>query len=582
MSETGIPAATGRRWVLVGLFTVAAMLLLARAVDLQLLSRDFLQDHGDARYLRVVDTPAHRGMILDRNGEPLAVSTPVSSVWANPRELMKAQAQWPLLARVLGMTGKQLEELVVPRRKRGFVYLRRHVAPDMARQVMALGIKGVSLQREFHRYYPASEVAAHVVGFTNVDDRGQEGVELAFDARLRGSPGAKRVIKDGRGRIVENVEGLRASQRGEDLHLSIDRRIQYIAYRELKAAVVTYQAKAGSIVVIDSHSGEILAMANQPSYNPNNRSEMKDEYFRNRAVTDAFEPGSTIKPFTIAAALESGAYTPTTPINTTPGFYKLGTHTIRDTHNYGRLDVTGVITKSSNVGASRIALSLDPKQLWSMFERVGFGQVPGGGFPGETGGRLADYRDWREIGQATMAFGYGLSMSLLQLARAYTVLANDGISLPLTIEKRKQPVAGRRVMAAAIAAQVRTMLETVITRGTGRRAHVTGYRVAGKTGTVHKSIIGGYAVDRYLAVFAGIAPASRPRLVIAVMIDEPSAGSYYGGQVAAPVFARVMGESLRLLAVAPDNSRELGQMHIAMHLPGGYSRVASAAGGGAR
>ncbi len=582
MSETTLPVVAGRRWFLVGLFSVAAMLLLARAVDLQLLRKDFLQDHGDARYLRVVDTPAHRGMILDRNGEPLAVSTPVSSVWAVPRNLLQARAQWPLLARVLGMTEKQLQGLVVPRKNRGFVYLRRHVTPDVASKVMALGVNGVSLQREFHRYYPAAEVAAHVVGFTDVDDRGQEGVELAFDSRLRGSPGAMRVIKDGRGRIVENVEGLRTSQRGEDLGLSIDRRIQYIAYRELKAAVATYQAKAGSIVVIDSHTGEILAMANQPSYNPNNRGEMKDEYFRNRAVTDSFEPGSTIKPFTIAAALESGAYTPTTPIDTAPGFYKLGTHTIRDDHNYGRLDVTGVITKSSNVGASRIALSLDPKQLWSLFERVGFGQVPGSGFPGETSGRLTDYRDWREIGQATMAFGYGLSMSLLQLARAYTVLANDGISVPLGIEKRLRPPAGKRVISASNASQVRKMLETVITRGTGRRAHVTGYRVAGKTGTVHKSIIGGYAVDRYLAVFAGMAPASSPRLVIAVMIDEPSAGSYYGGQVAAPVFARVMGESLRLLAVAPDNRQELGQMHIAMHLPARRIDHTATAGGGHR
>ncbi len=582
MSDPGIPSVSGRRWFLVGLFSVAAMLLLARAADLQLLRKEFLQDHGDARYLRVVETPAHRGMILDRNGEPLAVSTPVSSVWANPRLLMRARSQWPVLARALGVTGKQLEDLVLPRRTRGFVYLRRHVAPDMATRVMALGINGVSLQREFHRYYPAGEVAAHVVGFTNVDDHGQEGVELAFDARLRGSPGAKRVIKDGRGRIVENVEGLRTSQRGGDLFLSIDRRIQYIAYRELKAAVVQFQAKAGSIVVIDSHTGEILAMANQPSYNPNNRSEMKDAYVRNRAVTDAFEPGSTIKPFTIAAALESGAYTPTTPIDTAPGFYKLGTHTIRDTHNYGRLDVTGVITKSSNVGASRIALSLDPRQLWDMYERVGFGQVPGGGFPGETSGRLVDYRDWREIGQATMAFGYGMSMSLLQLAKAYVVLANDGMALPLSIEKRERPVIGRRVMREATAIQVRTMLETVITRGTGRRAQVTGYRVAGKTGTVHKSIIGGYAVDRYLAVFAGMAPASRPRLVIAVMIDEPSAGSYYGGQVAAPLFARVMGESLRMLAVAPDNSRELGQMHIAMHLPQGDSGMTGTAGGGSK
>jgi len=569
MNERGLLSVTGRRWFLVGLFSVVALLLLARAVDLQLLRKDFLQDHGDARYLRVVDIPAHRGMIQDRNGEPLAVSTPVSSVWAAPGKLLRARARWPVLARVLGMQREQLQDLVLPRKNRGFVYLRRHVTPDMATRVMALNIEGVSLQREFHRYYPAGEVAAHVVGFTNVDDRGQEGVELAFDQRLQGSPGSKRVLKDGRGRIVENVEGLRTSQRGEDLSLSIDRRIQYIAYRELKAAVVAYQAKAGSIVVIDSHRGEILALANQPSYNPNNRSEMKGEYYRNRAVTDAFEPGSTIKPFTIAAALESGAYTPQTLIDTAPGFYKLGTHTIRDTHNYGRLDVTGVITKSSNVGASRIALSLDPKRLWGMFNSVGFGQVPGGGLPGETTGRLNDYRDWREIGQATMAFGYGLSMSLLQLAQAYAILANDGIALPLSIEKRAWPGPGRRVMQAVTAAQLRKMLESVITRGTGRLAHVSGYRVAGKTGTVHKAIIGGYAVDRYLAVFAGMAPVSRPRLVIAVMIDEPSAGTYYGGKVAAPVFARVMGESLRLLAIAPDNTDELGQMHIAMHVPAG-------------
>ena len=541
-----------RRRLLQGVFLASALVLAWRSVDLMLLRKEFLQDRGDARSLRVVEIPAHRGVIRDRKGEPLAISTPVSSVWANPRRLMQARSQWPVLATVLGMKPERLVAILEPRRRREFVYLKRHVPPALAARVMALGVPGVALQREFRRYYPAGEMAAHVVGFTNVDDQGQEGLELTFDQRLRGEPGLKQVIRDGKGRVIEDVEGIRPMRRGEDLVLSIDRRLQYLAYRELQAAVSRHQARGGSLVLLDPHSGEVLALVNQPSFNPNNRSGLKSEYFRNRAVTDLVEPGSTIKPFTIAAALESGDWTPESRIDTSPGSFAIGRHRIRDTHNYGRISLADVIRKSSNVGASKIALSLEPERLWKMYRAVGFGQIPGAGFPGEAAGHLADWRDWGEVEQATIAFGYGLSVSCLQLARAYTVFANGGLLPALSVLRRERPASLQRVMGPLTARAVLRMLESVVASGTGRRAAVAGYRVAGKTGTVHKLGREGYAEDRYLSLFAGIAPASAPRLVMAVMIDEPRSGEYYGGVVAAPVFSRVMRESLRLLDIPPD------------------------------
>ncbi len=530
--------------------------LLGRMGDLNLNQREFLQDQGDARYLRVVSIPAHRGMITDRNGEPLAISTPVESVWANPQVLAAARVRWPELVKLLELPSGFLEKLLAGRMEKEFVYLRRHVNPELAEKVMALGVPGVSLQPEYRRYYPMGEVAAHVVGFTNVDDSGQEGIELMMDQSLRGTPGSKRVIKDRLGRIVENVESISDPRHGEDLQLSIDQRIQYLAYRELKTAVTRHHARAGSVVLLDVTSGEVLAMVNQPAYNPNNRSDLDSSRFRNRAVTDLFEPGSTMKPFTISAALESGKYRPHTPINTHPGRLKLGGFTIRDAHDYGMIDVATVIKKSSNVGASRIALSLKPQRLWDVFVRFGFGYDTASGFPGEAAGLLNAYQDWHQAERATVSYGYGLSVTTLQLANAYATLAADGLQrtvsfLKLSRDQRPEP---QRAIAPEVAREVRKMLEAVVQKGgTGTRAQVAGYRIAGKTGTVRKAAGGGYNEENYFAIFAGLAPVSKPRLAMVVLVDSPDSGEYYGGMIAAPVFARVMEGALRLLDVPPDD-----------------------------
>lgn len=553
----------GRRWAVTVLFSLLALALLWRDVDLQLMRKGFLQEHGDARHLRVVQIPAHRGMITDRNGEPLAVSTPVHSVWAVPRRLLEAGHRIDELAALLDTDGKHIRGLIQPRLNREFVYLRRHVDPDLAERVMALGVPGVFLEREFRRYYPAGEVTAHVIGFTNVDDAGQEGVELAYDASLRPSLGAKRVIKDRIGRIVENVESIQPPRPGRDLALSIDKRIQYLAYRELKAAIQRHDALAGSMVVLDAETGEVLAMVNQPSFNPNNRGALRGEYYRNRAVTDLFEPGSTVKVFTVAAALESGRFTPSTPVDTSPGLYRVGRHTVRDLHNYGILDLATVLTKSSNVGSSRIALSMEPERLWQMFHKVGFGSVTGSAFPGEAAGRLPDFRNWREIEHATLAFGYGLSVNTLQLAQAFGVMAADGMLMPVTLQRVGGAVQGQRVLSEASARQVRAMLQKSTVEGTARLSRIPGYTVAGKTGTVHKNTESGYAPDRYRALFAGMAPASAPKLVAVVMVDEPRRGQYFGGQVAAPIFSQVIGDALRLLDVPPDDLQSIGRSRVA-------------------
>jgi cell division protein FtsI (penicillin-binding protein 3) len=528
--------------------------LLWRAVDLQLLNNDFLRNHGDARALRVVKIPAHRGVITDRNGEPLAMSTPVHSIWATPRKALEYPEQLQSLAELLGINNDDLLQMLRDRIGRDFVYLKRHIDPDLADQINDLNLPGVYLQREYRRYYPAGEVTAHLIGFTNVDDNGQEGLELAYDAWLRGTPGSKRVLKDRLGRVVENIESITASKPGKILNLSIDRRVQYLAYRELKATVMNHQARGGSLVMLDVRTGEVMAMVGQPSYNPNNRSGLKSEYYRNRAVTDILEPGSTIKPFTISAALESGQYLSSTTIDTHPGYFKVGDHTIRDIRNYGVIDVATVIKKSSNVGASKIALSLEPKTLWEMFSRLGFGQLTGSAFPGETTGNLSSYHNWSDVELATIAFGYGLSVTALQLAQAYAVLAAEGVMTPISFIKVSDPVAGQRVMSVSVARQVRKMLESVVQeQGTGKRAAVRGYRIAGKTGTVHKATQGGYSEDRYLSLFAGMAPASHPRFAMVVVLDEPGGNEYYGGQVAAPVFSKVMAGSLRLLNITPDD-----------------------------
>ena len=556
-------APLARRRVLLGAFALAAAALAGRAVFLQVLNTDFLQRQGEARHLRVVTVPAHRGMITDRNGEPLAISTPVQSVWADPGDVPADARALARLARVLGVPAPALARRIAERRDRAFVYLRRHVDPRTAERVRALGLPGVHLQREYRRYYPLGEVTAHVLGFTDIDDAGQEGVELAWDRWLRGTPGARRVLRDRLGHIVRDVALLRPARPGRDLRLALDRRVQYLAYRELKAAVLRHRARGGSLVVLDARTGEVLAMVNQPSYNPNRRDRGPRAARRNRAVTDVFEPGSTVKPFTVAAALESGRFRPDTPVDTGPGLLRVADATVRDVRDFGLLDVTGVIRRSSNVGAAKIALALPARRLWSVYARVGFGRATGSGFPGEAHGVLADHRRWRAVEQATAAFGYGLAVTALQLARAYAALAADGRLPEVTLLRRTRAAAGERVLPARVARQVRAMLEAVVAPGgTGRRAAVPGYRVAGKTGTVRKAEPGGYSDHRYVALFAGMAPASRPRLVAVVVIDEPRAGGYYGGEVAAPVFARVMAGALRLLDVAPDAPR--GPVRVAL------------------
>ncbi len=546
-----LPAWRARLFLL--LLMVWFLVLVGRAFYLQGVNKDFLRQKGEARYSRVISLNANRGHILDRNGEPLAVSTPVESVAASPRDVEITASQLEKLARLLGLPQAELKRKLAD--KRDFVYLKRQLPPDLAEQVLKLDIPGVFLQREYRRYYPYGDQTAHVLGFTDVDDRGQEGVELAFDQRLAGIDGSRRVLKDRLGNIIEGVESIRAPQDGQPVVLSIDRNIQYLAYRELLNAVTLHRAKAGAAVVLDARTGEVLALVNQPSYNPNRRSkDVPVAYLRNRAVTDVFEPGSTLKPFTVAFALESGRVRPDTVIQTGPGFLTIGPATIRDAHPAGALTVAQVIQKSSNVGAAKMALMLPPEYMWDRFHKLGFGKPPGVGFPGEAAGKVRPVQTWRPIEQATMSYGHGISVSLLQLARAYTVFANDGELRALSLLRLDTPAPAERVFSAATAQAVRAMLELVVQPGgTAPRAQVVGYRVAGKTGTAHKLAANGtYAEDRYVASFVGLAPASHPRLIVAVMIDEPSAGQYYGGQVAAPVFAQIMAGALRMLSVPPD------------------------------
>jgi cell division protein FtsI (penicillin-binding protein 3) len=541
--------------VLGGLMGLCAFALLARAVELQILRKDFLQDQGDSRYLRKVEIPAYRGAILDRNGEPLGVSTPVESVWANPGEVLQVPERLPKLAKTLGLEADELSRYLAQRDQREFVYLRRHVNPSLAEKVMDLKFPGVALQREYRRYYPAGEVAAHAVGFTNIDDEGQEGLELAFDEWLSGEPGAKMVIKDRLGRYVENVKRVADARPGHDLTLSIDRRLQYIAYRGLKATVLEHGAKSGSVVVLDIPTGEVLAMVNQPSYNPNRRQRAGGDRYRNIALTDFYEPGSVMKPFIVAAALESGEYGPHSPVDTAPGWFQVGGHTVEDIRNHGLLDVTGVITKSSNVGAAKIALSLEPDHLWGVLSRFGFGEVTGSGFPGESPGILSHWRHWGQIEQATIAYGYGVSVTPLQLASATSIIADRGRSRSPTFVKGARNPA-QRVMDANVADQVLAMMETVVENeaGTGNRARVPHYRVAGKTGTSRKAMAGGYSSSQYVSVFTGVAPVSDPRICVVVLVDDPSGKQYYGGQVAAPLGGDVLKAALRLFDVPPDDA----------------------------
>jgi cell division protein FtsI (penicillin-binding protein 3) len=526
------------------------VVLLGRSLWLQWMENDFLQSQGAARFSRAIEVPAHRGRIVDRFGDALAISTPVKSLWVFRDKFDATPEQLRSLARVLETTPQQLST-----RLKGdgeFAFVARQLAPETAERALALGIQGLNEQNEYRRYYPGGDVTAQVIGFTGDQDAGQEGIELAQQAWLGGTPGSRRVIINRRGDIVEDIAAIRAPQAGRDLALSVDSRLQYLAFRELQAAVERNKAKAGGLVVIDAKTGEILALANWPTYNPNRRDKVARDKMRNRALTDTFEPGSTMKPFTVAAALEAGKIRPDTVIHTEAGELTIGKQTIHDAHRAGPLTVEQVIQKSSNVGAAKIALSLPSETLWRMFSEAGFGTVPRTGFPGEVAGRLRPPTTWKPIEQATMSYGHGLSVNLVQLARAYTIFADDGELKPVALFKSEGAVAGRPVVSVKTARDVRHMLElATLPGGTAPQAQVPGYRVAGKTGTARK-IEGREYTRKYVASFVGMAPVSNPRLIVAVMIDEPTGGDYYGGSVAGPVFSSVMGGALRLLGVPTD------------------------------
>ena len=536
----------------------AFLLLVGWAFHLQIFNSDFLQEKGASRYSRVIELSATRGRIFDRHGEALAVSTPVKSIWAIPEDARLQPAQVRQLAALLEMDVRELNRKLAS--ERDFVYLQRQVPPELAAQVAALKLPGINEERGYRRFYPAADVMAHMLGFTGDKDVGQEGVELAFQEQLAGKPGSRRVIKDRRGQIVEDVESIRQPQDGQDITLAIDAKIQYLAYASLRQAVEDFKAKAGSAVVLDARSGEVLALVNFPTYNPNNRRNLVGAALRNRVLTDTFEPGSTLKPFTAALALEQGKFRPETVIQTAPGRITIGRATIHDAHPQGLLSVAQVIQKSSNVGTVKMALALPAEEMWRMYDTLGFGAPLKLGFPGEASGRVRPWKSWRPIEQATMSYGHGISVTLMQLAHAYLAFAREGELLPLSLTRKDSaPGTGTPVFSAQTVREIRAMLELVVQPGgTATKAHVPGYRVGGKTGTARK-LDGRNYTTKYVASFVGLAPLSDPRLVVAVMVDEPSVKSYYGGEVAAPVFARIMGGSLRTLGVAPDAAARVPQ-----------------------
>jgi len=557
----------GRKKLVFFLMIIAMLILIARAVQLQVLDTQFLQKQARSRHIGTVKIAAYRGLILDRNGESLAVSAPVETIWVNPQYCnVKPEKRTKLacdlndtklkqVAKLLNVPLAKLVKAFDPTSNKQFVYLKRRVNPFLAEKVKQLRLPGVGFIREFKRFYPAGETTAHLLGFTNIDDKGQEGLELMYNSTLEGVAGSKRVIRDGARRVIEehDVESIKEPEAGQDLILSIDERLQYLAYRELKAGVLKHKAKAASLVILEAETGNILAVVNQPSFNPNSRKGAKVSNYRNRAITDVFEPGSTMKPFVVAAALEGGYIKEGQKFTTNP--IKIKGKWVKDGHDYGTLSLSNVLKKSSNVAASKIALSMPPEYFWRFYNSVGFGRSPGVGFPGEASGLLPEYFGWSDFEQATLSFGYRISMSALQLARAYTVFADDGLLHSVSLLKRDKDEYATRVLSAETAIKVRTMLEQVVRKdGTAYKARVSAYRVAGKTGTVKKAIKGGYG-DDYLSVFVGMAPASDPKLIIAVMVDSPQAGQYYGGLVAAPIFSRVMGGALRVLQVAPDNEQ---------------------------
>ena len=549
----------GRQWFVVGILSLGMAVLLGRTFQVQILNSSRLQAEGAARQLRSIAVKPARGRIIDRNGDVLAVSTPLDAVWAHPPTLVQSVADQSRLADALGMSVNQIDNLLDRYQDREFVYLRRHLPPAEATRIESLGIAGVSSLREYGRYYPAGPITSHVLGFTDVDDRGQEGIERAFDNHLAGIEGRKRVLRDRKGRVVEDIESIHPVYHGRDLQLSLDLRIQVSAQRHLAQATHEHHAAGASAVMLDVQTGEVLAMANVPDFNPNKRSDISGERFRNRSVTDVFEPGSTVKPFTLSMALASGRFSLDTPVSTSPGIHYVGGWPIRDVHDYGELTLSGVLIKSSNIGTAKIAMELAPEELYGILTKVGFGQSSGVELPGEQVGSLLKRERWRPSEHATLSYGYGLSSTPVQLARAYSVLASGGILRPVTLQRQHRPVAGQRVLSAHITRQINFLLEKVVSpQGTARRAGVPAYRVAGKTGTVHKpSPTGGYEEDRYQSLFVGFAPASAPRFVLAVMVDEPQ-GKHYGGEVAAPAFARIMADALRMYGIRPDAGVDSG------------------------
>ncbi|SOY49846.1 peptidoglycan D,D-transpeptidase FtsI family protein [Cupriavidus taiwanensis] len=542
-----------RSKLVVFLMFAAFVALAVRAAWIQGPGNQFYEAEGKKRFQRTLELPATRGKILDRNGLVLATSLPVKAIWAVPEDVPNQveAAKIRQLARLLGMSEKELGKKLSE--DKGFVYLKRQVLPDVADKIAALKIEGIHQTREYKRFYPEGEAMAHIVGFTNVEDRGQEGVELARESGLAGRAGARQVIKDRLGRVVEDIGVLKTPRDGEDIQLSIDAKIQYLAYNELKAVVDKHKAKAASAVVLDAQTGEVLALANWPTYNPNDRTRLSGEQLRNRVLTDTFEPGSMMKPITVALALQLKRVSPSTVIATT-GKYNFEGATITDTHNYGALTVTGVIQKSSNIGTTKIAMMMKPQEMWDMYTSIGLGQAPKIGFPGAVAGRVRPYKSWRPIEQATMSYGYGLSVSLFQMAHAYTIFAHDGELIPVTMFRTNGPATGERILSPQVARDVRAMMETVTAPGgTAPEAQVMGYRVGGKTGTAYKHEGRGYNRSKYRASFIGLAPMSNPRIIVAVSVDEPTAGSHYGGLVAGPAFAAITGGTLRALNVQPDS-----------------------------
>ncbi len=562
MTQTQTSYIAWRFYLIICVIMLAVTGLVWRVIDLAIFDQHFLRHQGDERVLRLVKSPSFRGMMTDRNGFPLAVSTTVYSAWMNPTEFSPSKESLSKLAKLTGIKSKEINALYTRNLKkdREFVYLKRGLAPELASQIKSLGIPGIYMQQDYRRYYPEGEVMAHAIGFTNVDDQGQEGLELAYNDWLQGEPGKKWVIKDRLGRVISDVETLQDEKPGNDLKLSIDRRIQYLAYRELLAGVVENKAKSGSIVVLDTQTGEVLAMVNVPSFNPNNRAGATIESLRNRAVTDTFEPGSTIKTFSIATALASGKFKPDTVIDTYPGWMRVGHNLVRDEHQNGELTVTQILALSSNVGVTKMLLSLPPDQLWEILHKVGFGEATGIGFPGEQNGVLIKHNPWGQFTLATLGFGYGMSATTLQLARAYSILANGGIKKPVSFLRIEKPPVGERVMSEKVAKQMLLLLESVTEKGgTAEAASIPGYRVAGKTGTAKKVGVGGYQKHSYTSSFIGIAPLSNPRLLVAVVIHEPTGKYYYGGFVSGPVFAKVMEGTLRMLDIPPDALPETAQ-----------------------